>query len=557
MMNNLNPPYFFPSQKQHNNFPQIENNNQPITKKSLKNSSITKIATTNVRTLNKEKLIFALDAMKSNNIDIYGLAETNLSIRQSNFLQHQLNFKGYFDYSQQRGKGQGIGIIVSDKYDIFVHRAVGHKGRVIYLDLHFSQKKVRLVQVYINANKKERTQIEELYEYIIDVLDEAKKKNMETIVMGDFNINFREYLMAFVTDRWYFKLFRMLENRHLLDTIPIFNDDGDTIHTFNPPDVTKEKSRIDYIWASLPILGQSLNSSVIDNDHFATDHRTVTLSLDTQMFIGKPLPKLNSNKKKITRTVFLYDEMDDDNDEFTWDNFRSGLDSKIERLKLLDYSIKKRKHIDHVWDVLRQIIMKSAKENIKHRNVVKNKHKEDPVKKLQVYFDLRYIVNRIQEIRSCITKLRNCPNQEVIDKWNNYQDVIIKLKEKYDIILPSSFTFTDNKHFKEYLHELIEIRKQLRIVLKLELNIMDQENIVNNIKKRCENYKDDQGRMIQSITEKDMTHISIKKVYKIDQDGNETLITEEDQVMDETNRHFQQVAGSVNRKKPIQGRWKE
>ncbi|CAB4415647.1 unnamed protein product [Rhizophagus irregularis] len=54
-----------------------------------------------------------------------------------------------------------------------------------------------------------------------------------------------------------------------------------------------------------------------------------------------------------------------------------------------------------------------------------------------------------------------------------------------------------------------------------------------------------------------MVSISIEKIYKKDHNGNEILITEEDQVMEETNRHFQIIAGSVNRKKPIQGRWKE
>ncbi|CAB5392157.1 unnamed protein product [Rhizophagus irregularis] len=251
--------------------------------------------------------------MKNNDMDIYGLAETNLSYRQSKIWQQQFGFHGYFDYSQQGGKGQGVGIIVSDKYDIFVHKAE-----------------------YINANKKERTQIEELYHYIENIIDDAKNKNMEIIIMGDFNINYRKYLMAFVNDRWYFKLFKMLENRHLLDTIPIFNEDDKNIYTYIPPNDSNEKSRIDYIWASLPILGQSLNSTVIENDHFTTDHNTVTLSLDTQLFIGKTLPKINKSKKKITHTVFLYDEMDQDDDEFTWDNFRAGLDHEIERLKLKD-----------------------------------------------------------------------------------------------------------------------------------------------------------------------------------------------------------------------------
>ncbi|RGB39111.1 hypothetical protein C1646_804429 [Rhizophagus diaphanus] len=141
--------------------------------------------------------------------------------------------------------------------------------------------------------------------------------------------------------------------------------------------------------------------------------------------------------------------MDAEDNEFTWNNFRNGLDHEFERSKLKDYSITKRKHIDHVWDSLRQTIMKVAKNHIKHRNVVKNKLNDAPEKKLAVYFDLRYIINRIQEIRSYIS------------------------------------------HFHDYYHELDEVRKQLRIVFKLKLNIMEQEQIIANIKKRYNNYKED------------------------------------------------------------------
>jgi hypothetical protein len=75
----------------------------------------------------------------------------------------------------------------------------------------------------------------------------------------------------------------------------------------------------------------------------------------------------------------------------------------------------------------------------------------------------------------------------------------------------------------------------LRILFKIELNIIEQEQIISNIKKRCDNYKENQEKMIQSITEKEMAHISIEKIYKKDYNGNEVLITDESQVMEETN----------------------
>ncbi|CAB4438296.1 unnamed protein product [Rhizophagus irregularis] len=83
-------------------------------------------------------MIFTLDAMKNNEIDIYGLAETNLSHRQSKIWQQQFGFHGYFDITT---RGQ--------------RKMLGNSG-------------------YINANKKERTQIEELYQYYQKYIDEAK-----------------------------------------------------------------------------------------------------------------------------------------------------------------------------------------------------------------------------------------------------------------------------------------------------------------------------------------------------------------------------------------------
>ncbi|CAG8507085.1 10023_t:CDS:2 [Rhizophagus irregularis] len=153
----------------------------------------------------------------------------------------------------------------------------------------------------------------------------------------------------------------MLENRYLLNIIPIFNEDDENIYTYISPNDSNEKSRIDYIWALLLILGQSINSAVIENYHFTTDYNTVILSLDTQLFIEKALLKVNKSKKKITCTIFLYDEMD---------------------VKIMSLH-----GITSMLDCLRQIIMKSAKKHIKNKNVMKNKLKNAPEKKLAVYFD--------------------------------------------------------------------------------------------------------------------------------------------------------------------------
>ncbi|GBB98666.1 hypothetical protein RclHR1_32940001, partial [Rhizophagus clarus] len=458
--------------------------------------------------------------MKDHNINIYGLSENNCSERQANIWQHQLGVRSYFDYSQLRGKGQGVGIIIDAKYDIFVHKTVGYKGRILYLDLYFSdRRKLCLIQVYLNANQKERLQIEALYKYIDDTISDAQS-----------------------------------QCRRLLDTIPIFNDNDEEMYTYTPADPNRQASRLDYIWASLPMLEKSVNSTVIENDHFDTDHKTVTLLLNTVQMTGVSLNTTNQKKKHIKRTMFQYDEMDK-NDEYTWENFSTQLDLEIENTLMKDFSIVKPHHINTLWDMFRQTLMRVAKSCIVNKQVTRNKVKTTPKKKLSIYFDLRYIINRILETRSMLNDTASI-TYSVSAKWSKFQRLVNMTLDKYGCSdLSSSFTFLILDDFKLFLKNLCKIRKHLRLLFKLELDIMVQERIVSNIKKRCTNFKDNQASMIRSITEEEMIHILIEKIYKKDAQGNKSLITGESAVLKETNHHFQTIAGSINRKKPLQGRW--
>ncbi|GBB99518.1 hypothetical protein RclHR1_35490001, partial [Rhizophagus clarus] len=207
--------------------------------------------------------------------------------------------------------------------------------------------------------------------------------------------------------------------------------------------------------------------------------------------------------------------------------------------------------------MFRQTLMRVAKSRIVNKQVTRNKVKTTPEKKLSIYFDLRYIINRILKTRSILNDTASI-TYSVSAKWSKFQRLINMILDKYecsDLLL--SFTFLILDDFKLFLKNLCKIRKHLQFLFKLELDIMVQEQIVSNIKKRCTNFKDNQASMIRSITEEEMVHISIEKIYKKDARGNESLITGESAVLKETNHHFQTIAGSINRKKPLQGRWKD
>src|ERR1700722_1925224 len=74
------------------------------------------------------------------------------------------------------------------------------------------------------------------------------------------------------------------------------------------------------------------------------------------------------------------------------------------------------------------------------------------------------------------------------------------------------------------------------------------------IHERCENYKENQKKMITSLTDREIKHISIDRIYR-EKDGNELLFTDKKNVNRLTNEHFQNVAGNENQNKEIPEEW--
>ncbi|GES97033.1 hypothetical protein GLOIN_2v1811259 [Rhizophagus clarus] len=83
-------------------------------------SNIDAIATLNIQTINQEKIVDVMEYMTTNNIDILGLAETNVNKNTLRILEHtvQDKFKLYFTIEEK--KGTGIGFLVKKEFAIYV-----------------------------------------------------------------------------------------------------------------------------------------------------------------------------------------------------------------------------------------------------------------------------------------------------------------------------------------------------------------------------------------------------------------------------------------------------
>ena len=83
----------------------------------------------------------------------------------------------------------------------------------------------------------------------------------------------------------------------------------------------------------------------------------------------------------------------------------------------------------------------------------------------------------------------------------------------------------------------------------------NDKQIKKFVQKRCEDYKSDQGNMINSLMSKSQRRIIIDRlIYK--ENDQEILITDPNKIKELTNKHFQTCPGAINEEKEIPDPWK-
>src|SRR6266498_3680594 len=124
----------------------------------------------------------------------------------------------------------------------------------------------------------------------------------------------------------------------------------------------------------------------------------------------------------------------------------------------------------------------------------------------------------------------------------------------------NEYEWIDDDNIDDYIHQLTIMKTNLLVKYKIEYYKYERDQIDKFVKERCDNYKENQRRMIDSITNREIKHVTIDKIYK-EINGQEFLFTEDNIIKEETNKHFQTVAGAVNMVKNLNEkdnkRWNE
>jgi len=221
------------------------------------------IATNNVQGLSEPvKQAQIMTYVMDSKFDIFGLAETKLKFHTAELLyKNHPSYLSWWGCSEDHTDSTGVGLIFHRHVAQYIQSVRHYKGRVIYAKLFMKGKfKLCIIQVYIQAHHRNKTEKLESYKYIIDLINQCRKEHCEVIIMGDFNVDPEELGKLDCSNsrsiHWKYKLIRKLQSNHFIDLSLQFHNPP--IPTWSSKNVFR---RLDQIWIQSSLQPDALYSS--------------------------------------------------------------------------------------------------------------------------------------------------------------------------------------------------------------------------------------------------------------------------------------------------------
>jgi exonuclease III/ribonuclease HI len=508
------------------------------------------VAMNNVSGLNdtvKQSQVMTL--LETYNIDIMGVAETKLKTRTAEFIfKNHPNYLSWFECDDIHPDGSGIGLIIKKDIAQYVQVVKGHKGRVIYADLFMRGKyKLRIIMTYVYANEGQKKETLALYDYLYDIIRQAKRSSSDVIFLGDLNTNsikLDELVSQGRSIPWKFNLLMKLKSYSFVDTFSLFNDS--TIPSWSR---NTSKSRIDFIWASDSITADILFSDMFTPSIYSTDHKCViTYFIKDKFFLNDSLAKGRKHGCKVKR--FHYSRMNDK----LWSEYGEETDNYMvkhhDAFAANSYISSRR--MNTMWDSIRTGILAAADLVIPHSFAPGKEKTLKPKSLVSINHHLRFLSQIILKI----TTKKFLEGRSISHfTWHNFylNKVLVLCK---DLVIDSQ-----NLDTLDFIDDFIHVRNIVRglfrstyVLCKIEEDKYKSESMKNYVEKRCDDLLSNQKSMITSILERKKKSIVLDRV--IVKRGNIIeLITDPDLVNKETILHFQTVAGGINESKQLNDRW--
>ncbi|PKY31581.1 hypothetical protein RhiirB3_393426 [Rhizophagus irregularis] len=486
--------------------------------------------------------------------DILALTETKVTIKNAKFMAKSVGINKHYTVFGiiDNAHINSTGIIILVKNDIANHvtDVQDHLGRIIKIDFNFSKyNKFSIIAIYNKSGNSvhARDSRQTLNQIVINLIKEARRKQQQIIFMGDFNLRFDRYEKLKnkrVRIKNQFSIFKYLENHEFIDVHKDFLniDDQNLSKRYSTFQNYSTFSRIDYMWITNNLYDGVIKAKIIEYNSLDTDHSLLSMRFIRNNVIFQPI-RTNKNIKA-GRIKYLYEDLDEDSKKMIIDMTEKELD-----VRLKNYTPT---NLDEKWNIYNHVIATIKKNHIKHKEIKIVVDKEDQdIKNTLEYRFYRYIVY----IRRGLKKAKGL--EQIKKNWKkivrNLRSILKALEINVDFYILSYYfriVLIDT-----YLKEIEELFSVAYISLNTEMGKKKEKKIMEAIERRQQDLEYDQRRMIDSVMEREFKKINIDRLIVQDQDGEDVLITDENQIKVLVANHFQNCAGSVNCEKEIPNEW--
>jgi len=300
-------------------------------------------------------------------------------------------------------------------------------------------------------------------------------------------------------------------------------------------------TRIDYIWISDGLTSGLQKAEIEEVEEITeSDHKIIIAEIWIKHITARS-SKAEVKRKKQSRTLYLYDQAKLED----WENYAYELQKRLEVKETLK-SIQEKEHdkmrgiykINSIWDIIEEAIITAASKHIPKKkiyNTVTNRRCNQKARQQE---------KNIVKLQRLIKYAKTKKGQEVTKEEGNEVNEKLKiLGKKEGANLPKL-----QRHWSEaWIEDMKGWRKLLQEKKKREWEQVQRKQIEENIDKRCEMIKTDQGRMIASLLNRPYKKIILDRF--IEQEGEETiLITELETVKAGIAEHYKKQFRKRNTK---------
>ena len=462
------------------------------------------IGSLNTRGLNDPtKLLCLIQHITDTKYIIFGLSETKLTQEKT----PKQKFHPYHTIWNPTKENTKAGTALFIHKTLFPHLYKTEKLESYIISCYFQFKpqiKICITQIYIPHDKHEK---QKTLSYLTNLINKNKSKNIEHIIMGDFNATPKPLMDREITTN----------NKPELKIYKKLNTYSDTYRTIYPHKQKytyvgpSNKSRIDQIWISQKITPYLTHALITPTDNeFPSDHQIISITILNFLFI-------NQIKQK---KIFISNEQN--TPEETWN---------IIKTLIKDIKINQNISIDQQWNKINNKLTKIKKQYIPRKKII--------VKTLPPLNETSSnILKKIKTISKTIIQINNQPT------YNPPSQILNDLKE-------AGLQHHNKLSLTNALKQLKRLKQKH---LSLEIKINNQEKIKQAIDRRISLLSTKPKQLISNILEHKLPRASFTKI--IDPNNSTILFSPED-IKNKLTDHFTNIFRPRQINKNLQDKWKQ